>query len=161
MERVQFPTDLQKAQQLGEVLSQYTQDHYGAVLLGHASVYIYLQTFAIPGTVFANLLGGALFGMYVTPVFSAPRPSLTLPPSRASLVGAGTLASPCACCTTPLAPSSCIGSAKCSGSGWCVSLCAVCVTPARRVCNAVACRIGVARCRWRASSPRAWWSFAS
>ena len=45
------------------MLSEYTDQHYTAVLLGHACVYIYLQTFAIPGTVFANLLGGALFGM--------------------------------------------------------------------------------------------------
>lgn len=60
-----FPTSLEKAQMLGSTLSEYTDDHYYAVLLAHGFVYIYLQTFAIPGTVFANLLAGALFGMYV------------------------------------------------------------------------------------------------
>lgn len=71
--RVSFPTNLAKAQQLGAVLSEYTNQHYAAVLLGHACVYIYLQTFAIPGTVFANLLGGALFGMYVQQSPPPPR----------------------------------------------------------------------------------------
>lgn len=64
--RLSFPpTNLRQAQELGAVLSEYTNEHYTAVLLAHAAVYIYLQTFAIPGTVFANLLGGALFGMYI------------------------------------------------------------------------------------------------
>lgn len=62
---LRVPTSLVAAQHSGEVLSRYTQAQYERVLLGHAATYVYLQTFAIPGTVFVNLLAGALFGMWV------------------------------------------------------------------------------------------------
>ena len=32
-------------------------------MLAHGICYLYLQAFAIPGSVFANLLGGAMFGL--------------------------------------------------------------------------------------------------
>lgn len=35
------------------------------VLLGHALCFLWLQAWAIPGTIAFNLLGGALFGMYI------------------------------------------------------------------------------------------------
>ena len=46
------------------MLKRYAEQHSGRLMLGHACVYLFLQTFAIPGTLFANLLGGALFGMW-------------------------------------------------------------------------------------------------
>lgn len=58
-----LPTSLANAQQLGETLQALTARAPARVLLAHACCYLYLQTFAIPGTVFFNLLGGALFGV--------------------------------------------------------------------------------------------------
>lgn len=62
---LQLPTSLEAAQRMGEALTEFTETHYWHVVAGHAAAYIYLQTFAIPGTVFVNLLGGALLGMSV------------------------------------------------------------------------------------------------
>ncbi|KAI9905269.1 hypothetical protein PsorP6_013990 [Peronosclerospora sorghi] len=60
---LQFPTSLEAAQALGETLQRFAERRQGALLLVHMACYLYLQTFAIPGTVFFNLLGGALFGV--------------------------------------------------------------------------------------------------
>ncbi|RLN58938.1 hypothetical protein BBJ28_00022413 [Nothophytophthora sp. Chile5] len=57
------PTSLEAAQQLGETLQTFAERAPSALLLAHMLCYLYLQTFAIPGTVFFNLLGGALFGV--------------------------------------------------------------------------------------------------
>jgi uncharacterized membrane protein YdjX (TVP38/TMEM64 family) len=60
---IRFPTSLSVAQALGETLMAYATHSPGRLLLAHALVYLFLQTWAIPGTVFINLLGGALFGL--------------------------------------------------------------------------------------------------
>eukprot|EP00048_Salpingoeca_helianthica_P015792 m.228644 g.228644 ORF g.228644 m.228644 type:complete len:269 (+) comp17540_c0_seq1:836-1642(+) len=61
--QMRVPFTLQDAQRLGAVLASFRDRHFWRVVAGHAACYLYLQTFAIPGTVFFNLLGGALFGM--------------------------------------------------------------------------------------------------
>ncbi|CAH0488462.1 unnamed protein product [Peronospora farinosa] len=60
---LRLPTSLETAQQLGETLQSLSERQTSTLLLAHMSCYLYLQTFAIPGTVFFNLLGGALFGV--------------------------------------------------------------------------------------------------
>ncbi|EEY61510.1 SNARE associated Golgi protein, putative [Phytophthora infestans T30-4] len=60
---LRLPTSLEAAQQLGETLQSFSERQSGSLLLAHMGCYLYLQTFAIPGTVFFNLLGGALFGV--------------------------------------------------------------------------------------------------
>ncbi|KAG2516797.1 hypothetical protein JM16_006197 [Phytophthora kernoviae] len=62
-EALRLPTSLEAAQQLGETLQSFSERQFGSLLLAHMGCYLYLQTFAIPGTVFFNLLGGALFGV--------------------------------------------------------------------------------------------------
>lgn len=62
-ENLRLPTTLQTAQQLGEALKSFATRSQGRLLVAHMCCYLYLQTFAIPGTVFFNLLGGALFGI--------------------------------------------------------------------------------------------------
>ena len=42
----------------------YTSDYTAQVLLGYCMVYIFMQTFMIPGMVFMSLLAGALFGVF-------------------------------------------------------------------------------------------------
>ena len=60
-----LPTSLAAAQVLSQILSEYAEQQYFRVVAGHAACYLFLQTFAIPGTVFFNLLAGALFGLKV------------------------------------------------------------------------------------------------
>lgn len=43
-------------------LENYTSDYTVQVLIGYCAVYIFMQTFMIPGTIFMSLLAGALFG---------------------------------------------------------------------------------------------------
>jgi uncharacterized membrane protein YdjX (TVP38/TMEM64 family) len=43
-------------------LENYTSDYTVQVVVGYCSVYIFMQTFMIPGTIFMSLLAGALFG---------------------------------------------------------------------------------------------------
>lgn len=44
-------------------LEIYTSDYTVQVLVGYCLVYVFMQTFMIPGTVFMSLLAGALFGV--------------------------------------------------------------------------------------------------
>ncbi|KAJ0407701.1 hypothetical protein P43SY_009038 [Pythium insidiosum] len=62
-QRLQLPTSLHAAQELGDALQSFTSTAPTRVMLAHMCCYLYLQTFAIPGTVFFNLLGGALLGL--------------------------------------------------------------------------------------------------
>ncbi|KAL3361818.1 hypothetical protein AABB24_014604 [Solanum stoloniferum] len=45
-------------------LESYTSDYTVQVLVGYCVVYIFMQTFMIPGTVFMSLLAGSLFGVF-------------------------------------------------------------------------------------------------
>ncbi|OQR99219.1 SNARE associated Golgi protein [Achlya hypogyna] len=62
---IRFPTSLSVAQELGHALMTYSQHSPGRLLIAHGLTYLFLQTWAIPGTVFINLLGGALFGLLI------------------------------------------------------------------------------------------------
>ncbi|CAI5735307.1 unnamed protein product [Hyaloperonospora brassicae] len=62
-EALRVPTSLEAAQELGLTLQSFAERQRGALLLAHMASYLYLQTFAIPGTIFLNLLAGALFGV--------------------------------------------------------------------------------------------------
>ncbi|TYZ60621.1 hypothetical protein PybrP1_004878 [[Pythium] brassicae (nom. inval.)] len=62
-EQLRLPTSLATAQQLGDALQALAARAPARLLLAHMCCYLFLQTFAIPGTVFFNLLGGALFGV--------------------------------------------------------------------------------------------------
>lgn len=46
-----------------EHLESYASDYTIQVLVGYCTVYIFMQTFMIPGTVFMSLLAGSLFGV--------------------------------------------------------------------------------------------------
>nr|GEY47475.1 uncharacterized membrane protein At4g09580-like [Tanacetum cinerariifolium] len=48
---------------LTDNLEVYTCDYTVQVLVGYCTVYIFMQTFMIPGTVFMSLLAGSLFGV--------------------------------------------------------------------------------------------------
>ncbi|KAJ8321002.1 hypothetical protein KUTeg_002589 [Tegillarca granosa] len=61
---IKFPTSLEDLTVMTDLLQQYQTEHFSYVLLLFCSAYLYKQTFAIPGSVFMNLLAGALFGVW-------------------------------------------------------------------------------------------------
>lgn len=61
---LKLPRSLQDLQILRDHLEKYTSDYTIQVLVGYCMVYIFMQTFMIPGTVFMSLLAGALFGIF-------------------------------------------------------------------------------------------------
>jgi len=58
---LKFPSDIEDAKKLGNVLSRYKEQYYAQVLAGFLCVYIFLQTFAIPGSIFLSIISGFLF----------------------------------------------------------------------------------------------------
>ncbi|KAJ8774146.1 hypothetical protein K2173_009577 [Erythroxylum novogranatense] len=61
---LKLPRNLEDLQILRDHLESYTSDYTAQVLVGYCVVYIFMQTFMIPGTVFMSLLAGALFGVF-------------------------------------------------------------------------------------------------
>ncbi|XP_057448645.1 uncharacterized membrane protein At4g09580 [Lotus japonicus] len=61
---LKFPHTLEDLKLLRDNLETYTSDYTAQVLVGYCVVYIFMQTFMIPGTVFMSLLAGALFGVF-------------------------------------------------------------------------------------------------
>ena len=60
-----FPSNLEDLKALTKVLTTLINDQVGFqyVLVLFTSAYLFKQTFAIPGSVFLNLLAGAIFGL--------------------------------------------------------------------------------------------------
>lgn len=62
---LKIPWNIEDAKNLGIVLNRYKVDHYYHVMTGVFLTYIFLQTFAIPGSLFLSILSGYLFPFYV------------------------------------------------------------------------------------------------
>ncbi|KAI6660848.1 hypothetical protein LOD99_13572 [Oopsacas minuta] len=58
---IKLPRDIEDAKELGRVLSRYKETHLIFVTLGVFTTYIFLQTFAIPGSIGLSILSGFLF----------------------------------------------------------------------------------------------------
>ncbi|KAJ8023414.1 Transmembrane protein 41B [Holothuria leucospilota] len=60
-QHIKLPRDLDDAKALGKVLSRYNDKYYYQVMAGFFCTYIFLQTFAIPGSISLSILSGFLF----------------------------------------------------------------------------------------------------
>ncbi|XP_076898202.1 putative membrane protein At4g09580 [Bidens hawaiensis] len=60
---LKLPKTLEDLHILRDHLESYASDYTIQVLVGYCTVYIFMQTFMIPGTVFLSLLAGSLFGV--------------------------------------------------------------------------------------------------
>ncbi|XP_037360524.1 transmembrane protein 41B-like [Talpa occidentalis] len=58
---MKVPRDMDDAKALGKVLSKYKDTFYVQVLLAYFATYIFLQTFAISGSIFLSILSGFLY----------------------------------------------------------------------------------------------------
>uniref|UniRef100_G3PSU8 Transmembrane protein 41B n=2 Tax=Gasterosteus aculeatus aculeatus TaxID=481459 RepID=G3PSU8_GASAC len=61
MEKIKIPKDMDDAKALGTVLSKYKDTYYSQVLVAYFATYVFLQTFAIPGSIFLSILSGYLY----------------------------------------------------------------------------------------------------
>jgi len=61
--KLKLPSSIDDVQELGIILLTYTDRYYFAVVGGYSAVYIFLQTFCIPGSIFLSFLAGMLFGL--------------------------------------------------------------------------------------------------
>jgi len=61
VDKIKLPRDMNDAKALGKVLSSYTDDYFPQVLVAFVLTYIFLQSFAIPGSIFLSILSGFLF----------------------------------------------------------------------------------------------------
>jgi len=62
--KLQFPTNLDDLKGIAHILQDIKDQQKAYVILLFSTAYMYKQTFAIPGSVFLNLLAGALFGLW-------------------------------------------------------------------------------------------------
>ncbi|XP_072971103.1 uncharacterized membrane protein At4g09580-like [Typha angustifolia] len=60
---LRLPRNLADLRVLKDNLAVYASDYQAKFILGYCSIYIFMQTFMIPGTIFMSLLAGALFGV--------------------------------------------------------------------------------------------------
>lgn len=60
-QHMKIPRDIQDAKMLAKVLDRYKDMYYFEVMFGVVVAYIFLQTFAIPGSLFLSILMGFLY----------------------------------------------------------------------------------------------------
>ncbi|XP_031473614.1 uncharacterized membrane protein At4g09580 [Nymphaea colorata] len=60
---IRLPRTLSDLRVLKGHIALYARDYQLRFILGYCSIYIFMQTFMIPGTIFMSLLAGALFGV--------------------------------------------------------------------------------------------------
>uniref|UniRef100_A0A7I4Y0R0 Transmembrane protein 41B n=1 Tax=Haemonchus contortus TaxID=6289 RepID=A0A7I4Y0R0_HAECO len=60
-----YPRSLEDAKSLGRVLLHYRDQHILTVFFGVVVVYVMLQSFAIPGSIFLTILSGYLFNFFI------------------------------------------------------------------------------------------------
>jgi uncharacterized membrane protein YdjX (TVP38/TMEM64 family) len=58
---LKLPKNIEDAKKLGTVLSIYKDKYFVTVLSGFLVTYVFLQSFAIPGSIFLSILSGFLF----------------------------------------------------------------------------------------------------
>ncbi|XP_027123905.1 uncharacterized membrane protein At4g09580-like isoform X1 [Coffea arabica] len=61
--KLKLPRTLSDLRMLKDHLATYASVYPAQFILGYCSIYIFMQTFMIPGTIFMSLLAGALFGV--------------------------------------------------------------------------------------------------
>ncbi|WFD34543.1 hypothetical protein MCUN1_001384 [Malassezia cuniculi] len=62
---LRIPRNFEQLHALNSVLLEYTKDNYARVMFAWVAVYLYLQSFSIPGSMYMSILAGALWGVHV------------------------------------------------------------------------------------------------
>ena len=61
VDKIRLPMNMEDAKALATVLSNYKDDYFLTVVLAFFYTYVFLQSFAIPGSIFLSILSGFLF----------------------------------------------------------------------------------------------------
>jgi len=61
---LKFPSSLDELRAITSLLSRFQENHSAYILTLFCSAYLFKQTFAVPGSVFLNILAGALYGVW-------------------------------------------------------------------------------------------------
>ncbi|XP_005105788.1 transmembrane protein 41B isoform X2 [Aplysia californica] len=61
LQYIKLPRDIEDAKNLGRLLHRYNDKYFYEVLSGYFVVFIFLQTFAIPGSIFLSIISGFLY----------------------------------------------------------------------------------------------------
>ncbi|GAA6009489.1 hypothetical protein JCM11491_003576 [Sporobolomyces phaffii] len=64
-DKVKLPKSFEDLKALNEVLQVYKDRNYWRVLGCYCTVYLFLQAFSVPGSMYLSILGGALYGVLV------------------------------------------------------------------------------------------------
>ncbi|KAH8404426.1 hypothetical protein KR222_010685 [Zaprionus bogoriensis] len=64
-QHLKIPRDIQDAKMLAKVLDRYKDMYYFEVMFGVVVAYVFLQTFAIPGSLFLSILLGFLYKFWI------------------------------------------------------------------------------------------------
>ncbi|BGP42397.1 hypothetical protein JCM10450v2_006491 [Rhodotorula kratochvilovae] len=64
-EKVKLPRSFDDLKSLNEVLQVYSECNYWRVMGCYIVVYLFLQTFSVPGSMYLSILGGALWGVLI------------------------------------------------------------------------------------------------
>lgn len=62
---LRIPRSLSDAGDIARHLEAYTAENYFSVMISIFTIYVFLQTFCIPGTTFVNVVCGCVFGIFV------------------------------------------------------------------------------------------------
>eukprot|EP00246_Nothoceros_aenigmaticus_P009333 TRINITY_DN24773_c0_g1_i1.p1 TRINITY_DN24773_c0_g1~~TRINITY_DN24773_c0_g1_i1.p1 ORF type:complete len:361 (-),score=32.94 TRINITY_DN24773_c0_g1_i1:295-1377(-) len=61
---IKFPKDINQLRVVRKTLLLYQKEYRSQVQIGIVALYLFLQAFMIPGTIFLNILAGSLYGFY-------------------------------------------------------------------------------------------------
>ncbi|PKI85286.1 hypothetical protein MVES1_000832 [Malassezia vespertilionis] len=64
-EALRIPRSFEQLHTLNKVLKRYNEEHYTRVMLVFVCLYLFLQTFSVPGSMYMSILGGAMWGIPV------------------------------------------------------------------------------------------------
>ncbi|GAA5892647.1 hypothetical protein JCM8208_005875 [Rhodotorula glutinis] len=64
-DKVKLPKSFDDLKSLNEVLQVYSERNYWRVMGSYVVVYLFLQTFSVPGSMYLSILGGALWGVLI------------------------------------------------------------------------------------------------
>ncbi|WFC96518.1 eukaryotic translation initiation factor 3 subunit A [Malassezia brasiliensis] len=60
---IRIPRNFEQLKALNDALQHYSHTHFFRVMIAWSAIYLFLQTFSVPGSMYMNILAGAMWGM--------------------------------------------------------------------------------------------------
>lgn len=65
---LKIPKSFDDLKTLNDVVQSYRQDHLGKVVASFVIIYLFLQAFSLPGSMYLSILGGSIFNLWALPL---------------------------------------------------------------------------------------------